>query len=270
MTFRPKEKYRTMHIAILTIVLVGTIALSGSSIVAAWTYIYEDITFAIFPSPKRAYEYGSRHFDAQRAVHYNIDRAERFFGKAFAIDPTYPYLNHQIARIAFLRGNFDRAMLFINREISLYPEHANAFYVRGLVEGFMGDYDEAAKDYEEFLKGAPMNWAAINDYAWVLLKAGRAEEAADATERGLQYFPENPWLLNNSAIALYEIGELEKAHERAQRAWDHVQTVERQEWLTSYPGNDPAIADQGITTFRTAVSENMHRIELARASSTVQ
>ena len=246
------------------------VLLNMSQLSAAWVNIYEDTTFALDPSAERAYAYGSGHMDSERAISYDIDRAEYFFQRAFLLDPELPYLNHQIARVAFLRGDFNRAMLYINREIAMHPEHSSAYYVRGLIEGFMGDYDRAATDYEEFLKHAPTNWAAINDYAWVLLKAGRAEEAAKATEQGLQYFPENPWLLNNSAIALYEVGELEKAYERAQRAWDHVQMVAKEEWLHSYPGNDPAIASEGIATFRTAVSDNMHRIELALASSTVQ
>ena len=134
----------------------------------------------------------------------------------------------------------------------------------------MGIYDSAAKDYEYFLKFDPHNWAAINDYAWVLLKAGRAKEAAKATEEGLKYFPNNPWLLNSSAIALYEVGDLQKARTRALHAWETVQKVEEREWLHSYPGNDPAIAGQGIATFRRAVQENMHTIEIAIASSTVQ
>ena len=55
-----------------------------------------------------------------------------------------------------------------------------------------------------------------------------------------------------------------------QKAWTHVQNVQEKEWLHSYPGNDPAIAGEGIATFRTAVEDNMHRIELSFASGEVQ
>ena len=34
----------------------------------------------------------------------------------------------------------------------------------------MGDYASAAKDYETYLRTDSKNWAAINDYAWVLIK----------------------------------------------------------------------------------------------------
>jgi len=84
------------------------------------------------------------------------------------------------------------------------------------------------------------------------------------------FFSENSWLLNSSAIALYETGQIQKARERVQKAWTHVQNVQEKEWLHSYPGNDPAIAGEGIATFRTAVEDNMHRIELSFASGEVQ
>ena len=49
-----------------------------------------------------------------------------------------------------------------------------------------------------------------------------------------------------------------------------MQNVQEKEWLHSYPGNDPAIAGEGIATFHAAVENNMHRIELAMASGEVQ
>jgi len=233
--------------------------------------ISENIAFALDPSAERAFEYGERHFNGEDTSMYDVRRASKFFQKAAALDPDLLYANHELARIAFLHADFGAALGYINVQIALHGEETpNSYYVRGLIEGYMGDYASAAEDYEKFLKVVPYNWAAINDYAWVLLKAERFEEAARATEEGLKYFPENPWLLNSSAIALYEIGDIEKAHERVQKAWAHVQSVSKEEWLHSYPGNDPAIAETGIATFRAAVEDNMHRIEVAVASSTVQ
>ena len=232
---------------------------------------YEDTSFALAPSGEKAFEIGERHFDGQDVNNYDVRRAAKYFYKAAALDPNLLYVHHELARIAFLHGDFGSAMGYINVQIALHgKETPNSYYVRGLIEGYMGDYASAAKDYEEFLKADPYNWAAVNDYAWVLLKDNRPQEAADATEEALVFFPENPWLLNSSAIALYEIGAIEKALERVQKAWTHVQNVGEREWLHSYPGNDPAIAGQGIATFRKAVQENMHRIQVAAASSTVQ
>ncbi len=232
---------------------------------------YEDAMFRCSPSAQRAYEYGNRHFSATKSSEYDIDRAELFFKRALALDPQLPYVHHQLARIAFLRGDFRNAMWHINKEIEMNRSpSASSYYVRGLIEGFRGNYEDSAKDYERYLESDPSNWAAINDYAWVLLKANRPAAAAAAAERGLVSFPDNAWLLNTSAIALYETGDLPRAKMRAEAAVAASRMVTEREWLTAYPGNDPKIAKAGIATLQKASQDNMHTILLEYASSTVQ
>lgn len=235
------------------------------------TNFYEDVTYALDPSAERAFQYGTRHFSSKEPAQYDIDRAEYFFNLAALKDPTILYLYHQLARISFLRGDFTRAMTQINYQISTRGDATpNSYYIRGLIEGYMGDYESSARDYEYFLRFDPRNWAALNDYAWVLLKAERFQDAAVVTARGLIDFPDNPWLLNSHAIALFELRQYEDALSYAQKASAAVATLSKAEWLHAYPGNDPKIGDDGLATFKKAVADNMHTIELAIASSTVQ
>ena len=232
---------------------------------------YEDVAFAVNPSAERAFDYGERHFSATDPAMYDIDRAEYFFEAAAVLDPGIPYLFHELARISFLRGDFNKAMARIDLQIALHGDSApKAYYVRGLIEGYKGEYAEAARDYEHFLTFDPLSWAAHNDYAWVLLKAGRAPEAVRVTEKGLQYFPENVWLLNTSAIALYETGEYALARERASAASAASEKITRADWLRAYPGNDPRVAQAGISTLQASARDNIHMIEAAYASSTIQ
>lgn len=233
--------------------------------------LYEDVSYALHPSAPRAFEIGERHFNGQDPSAYNVVRAATYFKKAVALDSHLLYVHHELARIYFLRGDFGNAMTQIDVQIAEHGDATpNSYYVRGLIEGYMGAYADAAKDYEQFLRSDPHNWAGINDYAWVLLKDGRAKDAARVTEAGLKDFPNNPWLLNSNSIALFELGRLKEANAQAKKAWGALQGVSEKEWLHSYPGNDPKVAQQGIETFRTSVQENMHRIERALASSTLQ
>jgi len=233
--------------------------------------IYEDASFALAPGAEKAYEIGNRHFNGQDTQHYDIARAEHYFQAAARLDPNLLYIHHQLARIAFLRGDFGSAMAQIDTQIALHGTSTpNSYYVRGLIEGYMGNYNAAATDYEQFLKVDPYNWAGVNDYAWVLLKAGRAQDAKSATDKALAYWPNNPWLLNSNAIARYELGDLQGAKKSADAAWQLVQKVSQPEWLHSYPGNDPEVAAAGIATFRASGIQNIHMIERALASSTVQ
>jgi tetratricopeptide (TPR) repeat protein len=232
---------------------------------------YENTAYFFNPSPARAFSYGERHFDASDPADYDINRAEYFFELAAAKDPTLPYLYHELARISFLRGNFTLALSQINFQISLHGDSEPAsYYVRGLIEGYMGDYNDAANDYTHFLQFEPHNWAAKNDDAWVLLKAERYQDALAITQSGLVDTPDNPWLLNSEATALFELGKYDQALAADSLAAAWAQQVTPQDWTTAYPGNDPSIAPEGIASFQAAIAENIHSIKAALASSTVQ
>jgi tetratricopeptide (TPR) repeat protein len=231
----------------------------------------EDIVLARHPSAETAFAYGSAHFNAMDARSYDIARAEAFYTKAALLDPDMPYVFHELARIAFLRGDFGRALDLIDIQIIKHGESAaNSYYVRGLIEGYMGKYEAAEADYAYFLQKDPDNWAAMNDYAWILLKAGKTEDALRVTARGVSVYPENPWLLNSLSIAQYELGSLADALDTAHRAVAASQNITREQWLTAYPGNDPRTAAEGIASLQQSALANMHRIEMAVAAGTVQ
>ena len=187
------------------------------------------------------------------------------------LEPSHPSVHHQLARIAFLRGDFFTALSLIHHQIALHGDNLpNSYYIRGLIEGYAGLYEKAVLDYEHYLTYDPDNWAAINDYAWVLLKDGKAETALTALEHGLEYHPDNAWLLNSKATALFELGRYAEALQAAEAAVRSAQDLGKEEWLVAYPGNDPAIAGEGLASLRNAIRENMHTIESAIATSTVQ
>ena len=224
--------------------------------------MYEEVTFVINPTAERGLLYGSKHFDSGQAENYDLVRAERFLRKAYEADPEYPFVRHQLARIEFLKGNFIAALRHIEAEIKTNP-NPSSYYVRGLVKGYLEDYAGAAKDYETYLHTDPRNWAGINDYAWVLLKADRPRDALVAVDWGLLYWSDNAWLLNNKATAHFELGQFTLAEEAVQHAALAVQSVTPSQWSQAYPGNDPLIARQGVEALKVAISENMHIIEAA-------
>lgn len=223
----------------------------------------EHTLYRLDPTPVRAFEYGSQYFNANDPREYNIDRAEYYFTAA-AKDPSLPYVYHELARISFLKGHFDLALARINFQISLHGTSTpNSYYIRALIHGFRGEYVAAARDYETYLRTDPNNWAAINDYAWVLLKEEKYADALVALDWGLLSWPENPWLLNSRATALFELGRLNEADEAVRAAQKSVASITEAEWSKAYPGNDPLIAPEGVVAFKTAVETNMHTIEAA-------
>ncbi|HUO50669.1 MAG TPA: hypothetical protein VMU25_03875 [Candidatus Paceibacterota bacterium] len=259
-----------------TIIAIGAIFFIGVVLCFAFRENIRDgyeVASSVFaPNAERDFAYGERHLNASSNPQaYNLDLAEYFFWQAQKLDPMIPYLYHEIARVDFLRGNFTKALDEINLQIENQGDNTpNSYYVRGLIEGYMGDYTDAARDYAHFLQFDPYNWAGLNDYAWVLLKAGRSADAAAATSKGLSRFPNNPWLLNSNVIALYEIGDIKDARTQAQKAVAAVASVTTADWLHSYPGNDPAIAQEGIASLKEAATNNMHMVDAATTSHGVQ
>ena len=244
----------------MTLVVALVVTSSG-----ALLRTHEFISVNLFPSAERAYAYGVRHFDARRSRDYDIHHAEIMFKKSLRLNPQQPFAQHQLGRIEFLRGDITRALARINAEIATNPSPSpSSYYVRALIEGYMGDYEDAAKDYEVYLKTDPNNWAAINDYAWVLLKNSRALDALVALDWGLLYWPGNAWLLNSKITALFELGEMDKARETVALAGKAVMSITESDWMRAYPGNDPLIAREGVLAFQEAVRANIHTIAIAR------
>ncbi len=244
-------------------------------VATAYIFINPDLraaaSYRLQPTAAKALALGQQHFDSRKPRYYDVDTAWRYLNEAYVLDPQYPAVNHELARIAFLRGEFGSAMEYIDREIDLHGDTLpNAFYIRGLIEGYKGDYHAAALDYAIYLQHDPSNWAAINDYAWVLLKAGRTDDALAALNTGLAYFPNNAWLLNNRSIALYELGHYEDAAISALRAMRSVEKVTEQDWLLAYPGNDPRTAGEGVANLKAAIEENMHMAAHSMSQSAVE
>jgi tetratricopeptide (TPR) repeat protein len=257
----------------LTVVL-ACIALALAIIVGA-RYLrepmidwYEDISLALFPSGEKAFAYAERHFSSSRYPEdYDVNRARLLFLQAVHLDPSLLYVHHELARIYFLHSDFVDAMSQIDVQIELYGDTTpNSYYVRGLIEAYMGDYADSANDYAHFLPFDPNDWAPRNDYAWVLLKAGRAKDALPVLAAGLLEYPQNPWLLNSDATALYELGDTQDALSQARKALVALETLTPGQWSGAYPGNDPAIAPEGVAAFKQAVAENIQTILAATSS----
>ncbi len=227
---------------------------------------YRSIHVSISGDANRAFQYADNYFG--EGSEYSIEKAEAFYVKALILDPDRSSTRHQLARIAFLHGDFDKALVLINEEIVKAGDSVSdsTYYIRALILAYKGDYVGASNDYEYYIAQYPANWAAANDYAWVLLQQKRFEDAIVVTSRGLAHHPTNPWLLNTNAIALYEMGLVDAARDQIQKAAITAQYVREQDWLNAYPGNDPLIAADGVYAFQESVVHNMHTIAIAAQS----
>lgn len=243
-------------------ILIGVILLL---FVLRDTSLTERVSLFVAPSAEKAYGYGMRHFNSLDPAAHNLSDAAYFLFAAERLDPAYPYVHHQLARIYFLRAEYPQALAEINLEIAHDPEktRAEAFYMRGLIEGYLQDYPAAVKDYKQFIELNPGRWEGRTDYAWVLIKTGDLTEALSVIDTGLATAPQNPWLLSMRATILFEEGRYKEALPAARNAQDAVRRLTEEEWLKAYPGNAPDVAAIGLKTLRDAAQVNLEKIERA-------
>lgn len=226
---------------------------------------FEDLSYMLAPSAGKAFAYGERHFNGMKPSDYDIPQAQTYFERAAALDPHLPYVWHELARVAFLHGDFTKAHLLIDKQVAQEGDATpNSYYVRGLIEGYQGQYDDAQRDYAHFLSLVPISWPGTNDLVWILLKNKKPQLAANILAIELPYFPHNPWLLNSYAIALYETGSTTAARGEIEAAQKAVAVITPADWAHAYPGNDPAVAKIGVQNFKKSVDQNVADIENGR------
>ncbi len=202
---------------------------------------------------------------------YDLETAGRAYRKAVSINPKVLWGHYQLARIYFVKGNYEQALEEINRELEANPENLRSLYIRGLIYGYRnqvglpaqaGDLELAENDFRRFTYWAPSEWAGYNDLAWILSKEAKYQDAKDTVLLALSRTTDverNPWLWNALGLAELNLGEYEAAKESFEKAQSAAATLSREDWQKSYPGNSPNGAEAGLTAFRETIRSNLEK-----------
>lgn len=203
-------------------------------------------------------ERGNRYFNVGGSGRYDLKKAEKYFLKALEKDPLVSDAWHQLARIDFLRGDFDGALEKINRQLALHGDSLMpSYYIRGLIYGYTKRFAEAEADFLKFYRWDPNNWAIYTDLSWIYFQEEKYEKMRMTAEGGLARFPNNPWLLNMAGLAHMNLGDAERARIYFQKALFWTETLKESDWHKAYPGNDPRVAGQGILEMKRAIEHNL-------------
>src|SRR3989338_315442 len=141
-----KMQYRHIYISIVAIVFF---------VFFAWERI----------DPKLEMQTGNYYFNGGA---YDLEKAEEAFKRALRADPKILWGHYQLARIYFVKGEKEKALKEINKELEANPANLRSLYVRGLINGYSGDLKNAEEDFRRFTLWAPKEWAGYNDLAWIL------------------------------------------------------------------------------------------------------
>lgn len=193
---------------------------------------------------------------------YNLDRAEKSFKKALEIKEGILWGHYQLARIYFMKGDFNGAMEEVNKELKYNPENLRSLYVRGLIFGYRGNLNNAEADFKRFTEWAPTEWAGYNDLAWILSKEKKYKEAKEAivkAQKNTADADKNPWLWNALGVAQLNLKKYSDSKKSFEKALDLAKKLTENDWAKSYPGNNPSDAKNGLSAFLGAIGENLRR-----------
>ncbi len=232
-------------------------------------YKYTDLALLLDRSDaKLAMEIGNHYFNgpacakasAGKAGCYDLNKAEDGFRKAISIDPKIFLGNYQLARVYFVKGKNEAALLAIDKELEANPENLRSLYVRGLILAGMGDLSGAEGDFRRFTLWAPKEWAGYNDLAWVLAKQEKYGEARDAILKAFENInsaKENAWLQNSIGVAYLNLKDYQRARQAFLAAQVAAEKMNEKEWIKAYPGNDPDKTKESFMRFKEAINLNL-------------
>lgn len=213
---------------------------------------------------KLAMQLGNYYFGGGK---YDLKNAEIAYKKALSAEPGILWGHYQLARVYFVKGDYNKALLEINRELEANPENLRSLYVRGLIYGYRNqaeDLGKAEADFKRFTLWAPKEWAGYNDLSWILSKEEKyaeAEKTIHSAFREISDALNNSWLWNSLGVAELNLKKYSDAAYSFKKAKKLAAELTVNDWIHAYPGNNPSAGGTGLSVFLKAINENLVRAE---------
>lgn len=226
------------------------------------------LTWGIIHRQQIFFSFGDMAFGGKIANHtfYNLEIAEGFFKLADISSERKPlWLNYQISRVNFIKGDFSQAIYFANKELELHPTNCRTHYIRGLTYAYMDRLDAAISDFEAFNTCFPDTWAGHNDLAWFWFRKGNMNKVIEVIEPSAQKYTTNAWVQNTYGVALMNLGRYQEAEKALLLAKESAAKMTPKDWGESYPGNDPSVYKKGLDVMRESIDANLKIIHTKKA-----
>ncbi len=188
---------------------------------------------------------------------YDLGKAEKWYRLALTVAPELRNARYQLARINFIKYDFDKALAEINAELLSNPQNQRSYYIKGLISGYRQDYAAAIDAFKKFIEWSPKEWAGYNDLAWVYHQAGMYKEAEETSSKGLEMAPENPFLMNALGAADLGLKKYSEARKIFEKSRELAANMTVEDWQRAYPGNNPVFAQNNFEKFKADIRQNL-------------
>jgi tetratricopeptide (TPR) repeat protein len=110
-------------------------------------------------------------------VHDAPDEAVVVFQKAIEADPRFSWPHHNIGRVYMARGDYEQARVWLERAITVNPDHWRALYNYGVTNANLKRWPEALSAYRKALAISPSDARLHANVGWTLIELGQQVEA---------------------------------------------------------------------------------------------
>jgi tetratricopeptide (TPR) repeat protein len=109
------------------------------------------------------------------------------------------------------KGQYDRAIAYLNKALDINPKNADAYNFRGNAYASKGQYDKAISDYDKALELNPRHFIAYNNRGTAYFEKGQHDKAIADYNKALELNPEDAMAYSNRAAAYSKKGQHDKA-----------------------------------------------------------
>jgi len=195
---------------------------------------------------------------------YNVKFARVLFWQAaYPILPLQSpkYAHYQLSRVYFIQGKPSEALEEANKELEIYPNNTQTYYILGLTNGYMNRTYEAIDAFSHYINAYPETWAGRNDKAWLQFRLGDIDGALETIQPIIKRYPETPWVQNTyCALLINKPERQEEAKNVCTLAKNLVDKMTPEDWGHAYPGNDPRIYPEGLKAMQSSATQNLNII----------
>jgi tetratricopeptide (TPR) repeat protein len=145
----------------------------------------------------------------------DFDHALVDLDKAISLDPKSAIAYFNRAETYASKGDLDSAIASFDQAIGIDSKYATAYNNRGIVYDRKGDYDHAIADLSKATELAPTNALFFNSLCWTRAAAGRdLKIALDDCGRAIKLAgAQNGYVMNSRGLVQFKSGAFDKAIE---------------------------------------------------------
>jgi tetratricopeptide (TPR) repeat protein len=217
------------------------------------------------------FERGQYYFNAddEQGGAYDLVQARAAYTAVIHASSTEnQFVWYQLGRIDFLEGKFDTALFKFEKQVEYFGDTVpSVHYMLGLTYGYRArqtndeqDWNNSAEEFKKFIVIKPESPWARTDLSWIYFSQGKYTEMLPVLEAGLEYHPDHAWLLNMYGLALLNTGNKVAAKDIFTKALENAKKLTVQEWGLAYPGNNPALWQEGLSSFIEAIETNLELV----------